>query len=459
MGMSLAVTKSKSDKPRFPPEKFQTIRDVAVFAEHKTKLRDGTPVTYDRVVLEKIAANCNRRIEETGNYAAVCIGHTDKDQGDKPLIGFAGPFRVEERDGRAVLLADLHIFREDADKLKRYPRPSPEVWIPTDGFDPDRIFLDPIAMLGAETPRLDLGMTFLYRARDGALQCEKYAAHPSAASVSIPQLEEPNKGDRYNMAANLTQEDIQAILKAIESTDWFAWLRQQMAASQKTGDDKTKDAATSPSENDAKKDQYAKDDGDDDDLDEPEPGPKDKYAAGDDDFARWYAKNYGAEGDYDDATEDRPKRVDEYRRTTHYAKREAVLEAQREIYQLRRELEHERALRVNSERRRVLENLGRRYALDLKEEMAVCAYGKMSDEQFAKHIDRIERFYRPLPVDQNLPIWAEAYAEPDMSKETYQRKQQDELSARARDYVKELANRGQWISYNEALQLAKQGKI
>lgn len=437
---------------RFPPEKFITIPGVVVFAEHATHLRDGTPVTYDREVLEKIAACCNQRIEETGNYAAVCIGHTDTSDGDKPLIGFAGPFRVEERDGKAVIVADFHIFKEDKDKLQRYPRPSPEVWIPKDGFDPERIFLDPIAMLGAEVPRLDLGMTFLYRARDGDMLCEKYAASfPAPGSVAVPSFQEKRKetysSGEDNAMAQLTPEDIQAILKAIESTDWYKWIRQQMAASAKIAkeDEATDNAPPGkdqpPQSAEAgKKEPYAKEDANDPDNaakepDDQEPPPEDQG-------------------------KDRPKRVEEYRCTTHYAKREALLEAQRELYQLRQALEDERARRINSERRRRLEGLARRYAVDVKEEMAMCAYGKMSDDAFEKHIARIEKYYRPIPVDASLPSWGDGEADyPDGSREMYRRKQEEELSQKALDYARQMANRGKWVSYEEALALVKSGKI
>jgi hypothetical protein len=455
MGMSTAVLDNADASPRraqrFPPDKFVTVPGVAVFAEHSTHLRDGTPVTYDRDALEQIAACCNRRIDETGNYAAVCIGHTDGDDGDKPLIGFAGPFRVEDRDGRAVIVADFHIFKEDKEKLQRYPRPSPEVWIPKDGFDPTRIFLDPIAMLGAEVPRLDLGMTFLYRARDGDMLCEKYAAtFPGPSSVAMPRFKRKRK-EKYlkhedTSMSQLTPEDIQAILKAIESTDWYKWVRQQMAASAKEeAREEPVPGNERPPEADvpAKKEPYANED----------PNGRDKAAQKPED------EEPPPERDVRDDTE-RPKRVEEYRCTTHYAKREALLQAQREIYQLRQALEGERARRVNSERRRRLESLARRYAVDVKEEMAMCAYGRMSDEAFEKHVARIEKYYRPLPVDSVLPTWAEADAGyPDTSREMYRRKQEEELSAKALEYARQAANRGQWVSYDEALALAKSGKI
>lgn len=458
MTVALRKQNSRSHAERFPAEEFTRIPGVIVFAEHSTTLRDGTPVTYDRDALEKIARNCNRRIEETGNYAAVCLGHIYESVSAKPLIGFAGPFRVEDQGGRAVIAADFWIFKDDAKQLKRYPRPSPEVWIPLDGFDPDRIFLDPIAMLGAETPRLDLG-TYLYTARAGDLVCEKYAATlASPEAVSVPTLESDTNSsanhERYAMA-NLQPDDIRAILKAIEATDWYRWIRSQMAASAKPdadadanaddADAPPKDKPTAKSFNDDADDAPPADRHRREPYPEGEP-PSDGAPPGD---------------DPDEPTDDdkrRPRRVDEYRRTSHYARRDDVLHAQREIYELRQAVERERALRINTERRRALENLSRRYALDVDEELQRARYGRMSDDEFRRHLSRIERYHRQLPVGQELPIWGESYSEPDGSRETYQRKQQEELSQKAVDLVNKLASRGEWISYDEAMERIK-GKV
>lgn len=456
--MATVMKTAESHSNPFPGDVFVRVPDVVVFSEHATTLRDGTPVVYDREALEQIAANCNRRIEETGNYAAICIGHTEKGDDEKPLIGFAGPFRVEERNGRAVIVADFHIFKDERETLRRFPRPSPEVWIPKDGFDPKRIFLDPIAMLGAETPRLDLGMTFLYRARHGSHICEKYAAvfaSPSnvqfggGISATKKRFKERYASEEHDMAS-LGPDDIKAILKAIEATDWHQWIKQQMASQAKPDEGKPDKEPPPDQKGEPQKYAATDDDDDDDDLAGAEP-PNDKPDIDDDD-------DNGAPPAK--ANGDRPKRVEEYRCTTHYARKDDVMEAQKEIYQLRRELEHERALRVNAERRRVLESLARRYAVDVKDEMTMCAYGKMTDDAFEKHVARIEKYYRPLPVDTSLPVWGEPDdAAPDVSRELYRRKQDEDLSRRATEYAKRLANRGEFISYEDALDLAKRGKI
>ncbi|GAB6186266.1 hypothetical protein [Thermopirellula anaerolimosa] len=448
MTVALRKQNSRSHAERFPAEEFTRIPGVIVFAEHSTTLRDGTPVTYDRDALEKIARNCNRRIEETGNYAAVCLGHIYESVSAKPLIGFAGPFRVEDQGGRAVIAADFWIFKDDAKQLKRYPRPSPEVWIPLDGFDPDRIFLDPIAMLGAETPRLDLGMNFLYRAEGNGMLCEKYAAQPSAWNMS-PADPPPETYTGDPQMAQLTPEDIQAILHAIEATDWFKWIQEQRAAANKPEPDakgEPSDDKGPPPPIDKKRRTYA----DDDKADAgraPAP-PDDDEAQNDDD-------NKPA----DDGTSQRPKRVEEYRSTTLYARREALLEAQKEIYQLRQGLERERALRVNSERRSILQSLAQQFDLDVDEEMRRVAYGKASDQEFTQHVETIRRRYRPLPTAMDLPVWGDAapdYA-PD-GPERYARKQREELSRKALEYAKQKIKAGQHISYDEALEAVSRGR-
>ena len=436
-GLDLEALRQKS-REHFSSERFEHLPDVVVFAEHRTQLRDGQPVEYSPEVLRRIAACCNRRIARTGNWAAVCIGHTNPQQGPKPLIGFAGPFWVTDDDGWAVIKADLWIFKDQVDQLERFPRPSPEVWIPTEGFAPDRIFLDPIAFLGADAPRLDLGMTFLYQAQDGQYLCEKYAAvFPAAGNVSVPSWNAKKQKTSYqkgpsNMA--LSPEDIQAILKAIEATDWYKWIREQMAASTKPQEDQS--GETPPEAQDGSKETYKTEDENEKEKPQEVPPPTEK------------------------PEKEKPKEVEEYRCKTTYS-REAEMQMQKELYQLRQELERERALRVNTQRRRQLEQLARHFALDIEEEMQLCQYGRMDAPTFEKHLERIEKYYRQIPADAVFPGFGEAdshWAGPPMSKDVYQRQQREELSKKAAELARKLANRGQWISFEEALERVQRGE-
>ena len=165
---------------------FTQVRDVPVFAEHTTKDRQGNTVVYDRNALAAITKRCNDRIEDTGDYSPITDGHTpDKDQlsmgASMPeVLGYSGPYRMGKTNPRWAIFADEWWHDEDVPKLRKLRRRSPEVWL-EDRME-DRFF-DPIAALGAETPRLDMGMTRYARVGDRVV--EKYtAAAPSAFTVA-----------------------------------------------------------------------------------------------------------------------------------------------------------------------------------------------------------------------------------------------------------------------------------
>ena len=61
---------------RFPAEQFVTLPNVPVFREHKTRAVDGRMLEFGMQQLQMVANRCNRRIAETGDYAAIVIGHT-----------------------------------------------------------------------------------------------------------------------------------------------------------------------------------------------------------------------------------------------------------------------------------------------------------------------------------------------------------------------------------------------
>lgn len=163
----------------FPEGEFVTLTNTPVFAEHETKARDGRTLKFGRSELQMIVNRCNRRIRETGDYAAITLGHTpspeEKERGVKmpDLVGFAGPFRlgiIGEPGARQryAILADQHIFKDEVNRVKKHPRRSPELWL-EDTYQ--EMFLDPIALLGAEAPRLDMGI--LYSAHRHASQARK----------------------------------------------------------------------------------------------------------------------------------------------------------------------------------------------------------------------------------------------------------------------------------------------
>lgn len=150
---------------------FVVFEAVPVFDCHEGD--DG--VVYDEQLLRHIASNCNRRIKTTGDWCPVVVAHTrDRDEkahanDDPPVIGLAGPFWVAEftnaqgQPSRAIY-ANFWIFPDQEQTFLRNPRRSVEIW-PEER--PENRFFDPISVLGAETPKRDLGMIYSRQGSSG----------------------------------------------------------------------------------------------------------------------------------------------------------------------------------------------------------------------------------------------------------------------------------------------------
>lgn len=219
---------------------FHVIEDVPVFPEHQTKAKDGRWLVFDYTALKAVCDSCNRRILLTGDYAAITIGHTDdpalvrEGRAKNPeIVGFAGPFKMgllgnQPGFQRWCILARFRIFRDRWAEARQYPRRSPELWLmPTY----DQMFLDPIALLGAETPRLDMGLLYsavLHAEGVNGVLVDKYAAAaavaPAAGNVFAPS--ERYQGEKQ--MANSADEIVQAVVGALDSLDWVQWVKTKM---------------------------------------------------------------------------------------------------------------------------------------------------------------------------------------------------------------------------------------
>jgi hypothetical protein len=207
---------------RFGREQFQRTELSPIFSEHTSTAEKrivdpetGQPeikrvtTIYDRNALEAVANRCNHRIEDTGDFPPLTEGHTPTQEqlarGAKQpdVLGYSGPFRVGligNKDPRWAIFAHEWHDKSARDRLARLRRRSPEVWLEEKMEDR---FLDPIAALGAETPRLDMGLTRFNRPgrrvgefADGrivakysthVIEPDRYeAAFPGPASVALP---------------------------------------------------------------------------------------------------------------------------------------------------------------------------------------------------------------------------------------------------------------------------------
>lgn len=423
----MAVSFAEIAKPRtFPDGQFFNVRDVPVFVAHTAKLSDGREVTFGPEELAAIVANCNRRIEETGDYAVITLGHTPAPGENKPepmVVGFAGPFRLGTFAGRPAILADFHIFREHKDVLKSYPRRSPEFRLVE---DLTQTHLDPIALLGAEPPRLDMGLTLLYSERQGDVLVERYAAVlPAGSNTYVPSQKE-----KYAM----DQEFLEELIKRLESLDWVQWVKRKMA----------EEAAQQKTE-----------------------GPPENYQGQPSDkIDPEKAKQILEEGQVDGKplTEDqrkmfgaaasREKDADRTLRERYHLLQQELERHRTELEKLRQDVEAERAARVNAERYSQLVQLRQVYAFDLDKELERCRYSRMTDEQFKDHLAIIRENYKRIPVGERLPPLGAA-VELDEAREQYG----EEVRRRALEIAKRKKAAGENVSYEEVLEAVKAGKL
>lgn len=241
--------------PFEPDGQFHIVENVPIFCEHTTVAKDGRTLEFDYVNLKKVCDCCNKRIQTRGNYATIIIGHSPDPAKvragllkNPPAVGFAGPFRMGllgfGPDQVWCILARMRFFLHAWAEAQTYPNRSPELWLmPTY----EEMFLDPIALLGAETPRLDLGL--LYSAMlhvDGRspVLVEKYSAAsaPSASNVFVPSHVSPTGGHHANEHRTLeyqgensmasTDEIVQAVITGLEALDWVQFTKSQMQAQQ-----------------------------------------------------------------------------------------------------------------------------------------------------------------------------------------------------------------------------------
>jgi len=251
---------------------FVVFEHVCCFDEHTGD--DG--VVYDERLLHRIAENCNRRIRTTGDYCPIVVAHTrDQDEkssvdDDPQVIGLAGPFYVSDfvnTDGVTVkaIYSTFWIFAEDEKLFLKNPRRSVEIW-PED--KPENRYFDPLAVLGAETPKRDLGLIYSrgrpgYRptryAMGGPLRYSKRtvaksikyqesapASVPGGNNTFIPGSNPKKKPQQHAkgapaMPGTLSPDDLNQIIEALKPT-----IQSMIDTSGMIGDDMGGDLAPPP---------------------------------------------------------------------------------------------------------------------------------------------------------------------------------------------------------------------
>lgn len=212
---------------RFPPDKFTHSGPRCIFLSHTIppiaeeidpqtqevlqEAREGTQ--YNRQNIQHLVDYANFRIRNSGQFAALSDGHMptldEKATGrpDADTLGWAGPFYLGlfgNEEPRWAIFCDEWIYNDDIPRAEKLQRRSPEVF----WKEPiERRTMDPIAMLGSETPRLDSGMNLYSRRADGH-DVLRYSAMsmalPNANNSYVPGGEKkPLKYGATEMAGDL----------------------------------------------------------------------------------------------------------------------------------------------------------------------------------------------------------------------------------------------------------------
>jgi hypothetical protein len=235
------------------------VPDVCYFMEHETIGSDGQPVKYSFNELADICEEQNSRCD-THNYSAISDRHNRRmpmvvPQGMKvpesqepQIVGYAGAARlgmVGNQQPKWAVFMDEHHLASGVDVLNQKRRRSVEI----NRFkDSRRPYFDPIAALGADSPRLPLPVA-QYSSDGDQNHLVDYYESPvmvGSGNAYIPAMGDPKKrvdqyGDQPQMQPHqqpqtepegspmqISQEDVVAIVQAIQQTPEFQWVREQM---------------------------------------------------------------------------------------------------------------------------------------------------------------------------------------------------------------------------------------
>lgn len=137
---------------------YRVIPNVCHFAEHTTGTKSG-PMQVGEQEISAVCRNMNRRINDVGLYPPLIDRHTTDNPSDhrREILGYAGNYKIgmigEGQLQRFAIFGDEFHKPEHLKQLNDKPRRSVELMRYKDSA---RNFFDPIACLGAESPRIEI---------------------------------------------------------------------------------------------------------------------------------------------------------------------------------------------------------------------------------------------------------------------------------------------------------------
>lgn len=396
----------------FDPAEYVIKSNVALIDEHQPgRDRDGNERPYiGYQELKKVADAGNFRIDDTGDFVPVVVGHTPDGESDKqpPIVGFAGPFRLAKignRQPRWAIVAEKFAIRKEHERLaSEHPRRSVELWFNKTTGLPE--MMDPIALLGATTPERALGLKLSAKHAGSDLICERYEMRNAAAEKTGDAGKQclPQDAGEHTEIDAITAK----VLDVLERTDYVQYVRDLMkrhaaevAASLEEGSGELGDRndpipgqeADQPEEGDmpATAEKNAAANANDQDPAGTAGDDTNKGAASD---AK--AKDKAEKENYSKAAAER----DEYREKYQKEKREREDLATR-LEALESEFGKIKAEKVQVERYNKLRDLvDRGYMLDLDEEVKEVA--DMGDAECERYMKGLERNARRVPIGHTI---------------------------------------------------------
>ena len=252
----------------FPSDKYRFVESVPYFMEHTIQRSTGTQ-RYDFSELCKMLDVLNGRCH-ANSYTALVSHHTSDDrkgpEHEPQVLGYSGPFQlgmIPSQDGDSqqdkwAIFGHEHHDRRYSSIFDNRRRRSVEVLRPRSG---GAAYFDPIATLGADSPRLPLPVARYQQCEADDVELlgcytidsnkERYTMSAGYTAVGQGNTFIPGgQRDRYQppqggmpqpqqsapSASSLTPDDLDSIVNALMSTPQMQWVSEQMDASSGAGD-------------------------------------------------------------------------------------------------------------------------------------------------------------------------------------------------------------------------------
>lgn len=408
-------------KEYFPPDKYRFVERVPYFMEHVIHKASG-PLVYGFKELANMVNYLNDRCQ-SDSYSALVSHHTDdrlKGPDKEPnVLGYSGPYHlgmVPTAEGdKWGIFGDEHHDRQYANVLDTRRRRSVEVLRPRNG---DPAYFDPIATLGADSPRLPLPVARYEAAEEVEVERvgvysldftdrERYMMGGAFSAVGQGNTFVPGgvqMKDRYEGygspnqpmpeqsltgtgMSQLTPDDIQKIVAGLMATPPMQWVLQQMESQ---GPGQMMGAPPAPQQ--------------------PAPMPQEPISIppgpsiGQGGMAM---SQYQADGQEDDevkpeqyaAVENELIEVNE-RYSQLHSSHQQLADAHDRLFKQHTDLlerfSAQQSKLVDADRYSAIQALHEKYdAVDVIEESKRCLYSqgsKMNDEEFRSHLETVERY-------------------------------------------------------------------